>query len=55
MPIMPSIEVLDKIMPCETKPERQLYRAMNQLECLQRRRLGKAVPPPLSMVLEEMA
>ena len=49
--VLPSIEVLDKIMRYETKLERQMYRAMNQLERLQRRRLGEVVPPPLSMVL----
>lgn len=31
---LPSPEVLDKIMRCVTKLERQLYRAMNQLERL---------------------
>lgn len=49
--VLPSIEVLDKIMRYETKLERQMYRAINQLERLQRRRLGEAVPPPLSMLL----
>jgi hypothetical protein len=49
--VLPSIEVLEKIMRYETKLERQMYRAMNQLERLQRRRLGEVVPPPLSMVL----
>jgi hypothetical protein len=49
--VLPSPEVLEKIMRYETKLERQMYRAMNQLERLQRRRLGEVVPPPLSMVL----
>jgi hypothetical protein len=49
--VLPSIEVLDKIMRYETKLERQMYRAMNQLERLQRRRLGEDVPPPLAMLL----
>jgi hypothetical protein len=49
--VLPSLEVLDKIMRYETKLERQLYRAMNQLERLQRRRLGETVPPPLVMVV----
>jgi hypothetical protein len=49
--VLPSPEVLDKIMRYETKLERQLYRAMNQLERLQRRRLGEAVPPPVIMMV----
>lgn len=49
--VLPSPEVLEKIMRYETKLERQLHRAMAQLERLQRRRLGEAVPPPLSIVL----
>ena len=49
--VLPSLEVLDKIMRYETKLERQLHRAMNQLERLQRRRLGEVVPPPLVMVV----
>jgi hypothetical protein len=49
--VLPSIEVLDKIMRYDTKLERQLHRAMNQLERLQRRRLGEAVPPPVAMVV----
>jgi hypothetical protein len=44
-------EAIDKIMRYETKLERQMYRAMAQLERLQRRRLSEVVPPPLSMVL----
>jgi len=47
--VLPSLEVLDKIMRYETKLERQMYRAMNQLERFQRRRRGEAVPPPLTM------
>ena len=47
--VLPSLEVLDKIMRYETKLERQMYRAMNQLERFQRRRRGEAVPPPLAM------
>jgi hypothetical protein len=41
--------VLDKILRYEATVERQLYRAMNQLERLQRRRNGEQVPPPLTM------
>lgn len=43
---LPSAKVLDKILRYETTLERQLYRAMHQLERLQRRRLGEAVPAP---------
>jgi hypothetical protein len=51
--VLPSPEVLDKIMRYETKLERQLHRAMNQLERLQRRRLGETVPPPLAVEVSE--
>ncbi len=46
---LPSAENLDKILRYETTLWRQLYRSMNQLERLQRRRLGEEVPPPLNM------
>jgi hypothetical protein len=51
--VLPSPEVLDKIMRYATFLERQLYRAMNQLERVQRMRLGEAVPPPLTMEVSE--
>ncbi|QTN32265.1 hypothetical protein HZ994_07950 [Akkermansiaceae bacterium] len=44
-----SAEVLDKILRYETKLERQLYRAMAQLERVQRIRNGEAVPAPLAI------
>ena len=47
--VLPSETVLDKILRYETALERQLFRAMNQLERLQRRRLGENVPPPVTM------
>ena len=47
--VLPSGEVLDKIMRYETKLERQMYRAMAQLERVQRMRSGEAVPAPLSV------
>jgi hypothetical protein len=50
---LPSPEVLEKIMRYETKLERQMYRAMAQLERLQRMRKGEAVPPPLTMEVSE--
>ena len=40
-------------MRYETTLERQLYRAMNQLERVQRRRQGDVVPPPLTMEVSE--
>jgi CRISPR/Cas system-associated endonuclease Cas1 len=51
--VLPSPDVLDKIMRYETKLERQMYRAMNQLERVQRMRRGEAVPPPLTMEVSE--
>ena len=47
--MLPSAEVLDKILKYETALDRQLYRAMNQLERLQRRREGDKVSAPLMM------
>ena len=47
--VLPSLATLDKIMRYETKLERQLFRAMNQLERLQRMRQGEAIPAPLTM------
>lgn len=48
---LPSLDTLEKIMRYETKLERQLYRAMAQLERLQRIRQGEAVPPPVSVAV----
>ena len=47
--VLPPPKVLDKFMRYETKLERQLYRAMNQLERLQRQRRGETIPPPLTV------
>lgn len=47
--VLPSAGTLDKIQRYETKLERQMYRAMAQLERLQRLRQGEAVPAPLSV------
>lgn len=46
---LPSRDALDNIWRYETMLERQFYRAMNQLERLQRARRGEVVPPPLTM------
>jgi len=51
--VLPSLEKLDKILRYTTMLERQQYRAMNQLERVQRMRLGEAVPPPLTMEVSE--
>jgi CRISPR/Cas system-associated endonuclease Cas1 len=45
--VLPSAEVLEKILRYEAALDRQLYRAMNQLERLQRRREGDKVSAPL--------
>jgi len=46
---LPSKESMDKILRYETTLERQLYRAVNQLERLQRQRKGETIPPPISV------
>jgi hypothetical protein len=50
---LPSLAVLDKIMRYETKLERHQYRAMFQLERMQRMRSGEMVPPPLTMEVSD--
>jgi hypothetical protein len=47
--LLPSVEVLDKIQRYETKLERQIFRAMAQLERLQRMRQGEVIPAPLNV------
>jgi hypothetical protein len=51
--LLPEPAVAEKIMRYEASLERQLYRAMNQLERLQRLRKGEAVPPPLAVQLSQ--
>lgn len=51
--VLPALPVLDKIMRYETKLERQLNRAMHQLERVQRRRKGEDVPAPLTLEVVE--
>jgi len=48
---LPSAEEADRILRYETTIERQLYRALNQLDRLQRERKGDAVPPPINVEL----
>lgn len=47
--MLPNDDVVEKFVRYESALQRQLYRAMNQLERLQRRRRGEAVPPPIVM------
>jgi hypothetical protein len=51
--VLPSGEVLDKILRYETKLERQMYRAMAQLERVRRMRRGEAIPAPLSVEVSD--
>jgi hypothetical protein len=51
--VLPSLEVLDKILRYETKLERQMFRALAQLERLQRMRRGEAIPAPLTVEVSE--
>lgn len=53
--VLPSKETLDKIQRYETTLQRQLYRALAQLERLQRMRRGEAVPAPLTVEVSERA
>jgi len=49
---IPSKEELDRLLRYEGALERQFYKALNQLERLQRLRLGDAVPAPVEMNLD---
>ncbi len=44
---LPPEDATDKILRYEAHLDRQFYRAIDQLERLQRRRKGESVPPPL--------
>jgi hypothetical protein len=48
---MPSEDASDKLLRYEAHIDRQLYRAMEELERLQRQRKGENVPPPLNVNL----
>lgn len=48
---IPRSEALDRLLRAEAATERSLNRAIDRLECLQQRRKGEAVPPPLSLRL----
>ena len=47
--VLPGRKVVDRIMGYESRLERQMYRAMNQLERLQRLRKGEVVSPPVAI------
>jgi len=49
------LEKADKLYKYETMLEQQIYRALDQLEQLQRQRLGDNVPPPVKVRLEKEA
>ncbi len=46
---LPASDDMDQLLRYETAIERQLYRALAQLERLQRQRLGEHLPPPLQV------
>ena len=48
---LPPTDATDKLLRYESHLDRQLYRAMDQLERLQRQRRGEKVPPPLNINL----
>jgi hypothetical protein len=48
---LPSAEATNKLLRYESHLDRELYRAMDQLERLQRQRKGENVPPPINVNL----
>ena len=46
---LPARDTVEKILRYESAIERQLYRAINELERLQRRRRGEMVPPTINV------
>jgi len=48
---LPPADATDKLTRYEAHMDRQLYRAMDELERRQRQRRGEAVPPPLNINL----
>ena len=48
---LPPADATDKLLRYEAHLDRQLYRAMDQLERLQRRRKGENVLPPFTINL----
>ena len=52
---LPDSNSSERILRYETAIERQLYRAMNQLERLQRQRRGEYTPPPINIDLSDQS
>ena len=50
---LPTVGASDRILRYETAIERQMYRAINQLERMQRQRRGEYTPPPISIDLSD--
>jgi hypothetical protein len=50
---LPESKTLDRILKYESSIERQLYRALGQLERLQRARAGEFVPPPFDLEIRQ--
>lgn len=50
---LPESYVVQKLIRYEMAIERQLYRAMNQLERFQRQRMGEIVPPPINVEVSQ--
>lgn len=48
---LPPADTIDTVLRYEAHLDRQLYRAMDQLERLQRQRKGENIPPPLNINL----
>jgi hypothetical protein len=48
---LPPADATDKLLRYEAHLDKQLYRAMDELERLQRRRRGENIPPPLNINL----
>jgi hypothetical protein len=48
---LPPVDAIDKLIRYESHLDRQLYRAVDQLERVQRQRRGEKVPPPLNINL----
>ncbi len=48
---LPPADVADKLLRYDAHVDRQLYRAIDQLERQQRQRRGENLPPPLNISL----
>jgi hypothetical protein len=46
---LPAVEEIDTFLRYESQQDRFLYRAMSELERLQRQRKGENVPPPINV------